>query len=310
MALSPAFIIESAQITTETVFMALLAGGLTLFVEAVYRGGMARPTPTSPLWWIGAAVLLGLAALTRAVLIVFPFALAVYWLIVPPPDRRFARRLGQALAFGAVYLAVVLTWTGYNWVHWNRLVFGGGDISAFLYIGATGWADPQEVDHRLETQAGSGDPNVRNYAQGAASAIASDPMAYVKRRLSEWSGSILQPHGTVYFGGESLRDLGVRWLTQDRSLNGLVDVIRGDAFGSKLVIYVFHYTALFFGLIGMWRVRRAWPLMLPLLAYIGYTAALHLFILALPRYWFPTMIFWTVFAACAFFGAVRKEQTA
>jgi hypothetical protein len=185
-------------------------------------------------------------------------------------------------------------------------------LPAFLYIGAAGWDDPSEVDQALQAQLGGdeGDsPTQSDFVEGAVSTISSDPLGYVQRRVSELAGTYLQPHGTTYFSGESLRELVGDWLRNDRSLAGLAALTQADHFWSKLVLYGFHFGALILGLIGMWRTRRLTRTALPLIGYIAYTTLIHLVLLALPRYLFPTMICWYVFAGAAFARTQLKVKS-
>lgn len=300
--LSPAFIIESGQITTETLFMTLLTGGLLAYVMA-----LDQPARRTGFFLLG-AVLLGLATLTRAVLLMFPLALAGYW-VFAQWRRDHWRAVGRALAYFAVYLALVLTWTAYNLIRWDRFVIAGEGLAAFLYIGATGWDDPHALDQRLldsgAEQEGTGEFSQNTYTGAAANAITADPMGYVGRRFGELAGAFLQPHGTAYFPGEGLRELAVTWARDDRSLEGLIDVVRGDQFAIKALEYVFHYGTIVLGVIGAWRLRSRWRLILPLIGYIAYTLLVHLALLAIPRYLFPTLIVWAALAG----GVTFRRRT-
>ena len=109
----------------------------------------------------------------------------------------------------------------------------------------------------------------------------------------------MQPHGTTFFPGASLREQALDWLREDRSIAGLVALTQGEAFWQKLALYIFHYTALLAGLVGMWRTRRNWHVGLAMIGLIAYLTLTHLFLYALPRYLFPTEVFWWVFAAAA-----------
>lgn len=290
---SPAFIIESSQITTETLFIALLTLALFWFVSALSN------RDKSAVFLVLSGLAFGAATLTRAVLLAFPLALAAYWIIVHWRRDQW-RAVGRAVIFFAVFLSIVLTWTAYNLIRWNRFVIAGEGIAAFLYIGATGWDDPHALDQRLldsgiqaeEDQSFSQE----DYTTAATNAITADLPGYIGRRFGELAGAFLQPHGTVAFPGESVRDLAVNWLRDDRSLSGLIDVIRGDQFAIKALLYVFHYGTLILGAIGLWKVRRRWRIAFVLLGYIGYTLAVHLVFLALPRYLFPTLIAWAALA--------------
>lgn len=287
---SPAFILEPSYITSESLFIFCVAAGLALYVRALANPRSSRAVALLAL----AAMLFGIATLTRAVFVLFPLALALWWLIV-----RGRAGWRAALTLVIVYSAVVGSWTVYNLARYNRLVIAGDGLSAFLYLGATGWDDPTEVDQRLEDAGASPTPDERDFAGAAADAITSDIPGYILRRVGELAGSYLQPHGTAYFPGESLRGLAAEWWRDDRSPEGLLRLARGDAFPQKLALYVVHYGALALGLIGMWRSRKSWRLSLPLVGLIAYITLIHLVLLALPRYIFPTMIGWYVFAAVA-----------
>jgi hypothetical protein len=301
LAFSPAFIMEAAEIKTETVFIFFVAAGMWLYLEAIAREEI-RDTLL-----ILAGPLLGLATLTRAVFLLFPLALVVYLVNVRMGWRRAALLL-------AIYALVVSTWTFYNLVRWNRFIIAGEGLPAFLYLGATGWDGPEAVDQRLlgsqprpeATEEAA--PRQPDFAQAASDAITSDIPGYIRHRLSDLAGAYLQPHGTLFFPGESLRELTVKWLRDDRTVSGLIALTQGDSFWQKLVLYMLHYAALIFGLLGMWRTRRNWRITLPMIGFILSTTLIHLFLLALPRYIFPTMVFWWVLAAVGMVGLGKESR--
>src|SRR5690606_27097773 len=132
-------------------------------------------------------------------------------------------------------------------------VIAGEGLPAFLYLGITGWTSAKQVDEQLAEQSPTGD-----YIEAASSTISSDPLGWVQRRVGELAGAYLQPHGTTFFPGESLRELALTWLRDDRSPTGLVALMQGDSFWQKLTVYLFHYVALAAGLVGIWRTRRRW----------------------------------------------------
>lgn len=309
LAISPAFIIRSAQILTETVFIFLLIGGVWLYVEyvvgtdesATRAHGGAPLQKHNALWLLVlAAALLGLATLTRAVLLAFPFGLALHLILA----RGWRKGWRHAVLLVLVYALVVSTWTIYSAARWNRFVIAGDGLIPFLYLGATGWTSPQEVDQSLRQQSPDG-----SYADAAQNVISSDPVGWIKHRLTELAEAYLQPHGTTFFPGESLRDLAVGVLRGEVSL---ADLVQGDAFWSKLALYLLHYVGLLAGLAGMWLYRRQWRVALPMLGVIAYLTLVHLFLYALPRYLFPAEVFWWVFAAAAlqpWFASLTRRTT-
>ena len=324
LALSPALIIEAAEVKTESLFIFFVTGGVWAYVEAVANRRRPHPPTPSPLgeggtssahstpssfpspmergprgevlWWLLAGLLLGLATLTRAVFLAFPLALVVFALVA------LGWRAGwkRALLLLAVYAAVVLSWTAYNLVRYQRLVVAGEGLGSFIYLGAAGWDDPERVDQRLDEvlgEAGNGGRDQGDFLDAAGSTIGADLPGYLARRVGELSEAILQPHNVSVFGGESLRALVAEWWAGGRNLNGLTALVQADAFWPKLLLYVVHYAGLLLGVAGVFLTWRSWRAGLPMLGYIGYTLLVHLFLLALPRYLFPVMPFVWVFAA-------------
>jgi 4-amino-4-deoxy-L-arabinose transferase-like glycosyltransferase len=313
LAISPVFIIESAQILTETLYMFLLFGGMFLYMiatprkhkspdlEVVSRSSHAKTSVRSvPFLAIG--VLFGLATLTRAVLLLFPVCLAVHLLIVESRQRSLKRYVILLTVYGLV----VSSWTIYNWLKWDHFVIGGEGFSAFLYIGATAWESPEAVDQNLAQDArveGNSPVNPENqqdvYRDTALKIIGRDPLGWISHRIQQMASAILQPHGTEYYRGESLKQLANNWIQSDRSLDGLFRMSQSNAFWPKLVIYLFHYTAILFGFIGIWLTRDKWRLQFPLVLFILYTLGVHFFLEAIPRYIFPATVILWIFAAIA-----------
>lgn len=312
LAISPVFIIEAAQVATETLYLFLVAAALTVYVSAIDRkdGGWRA--------LLVVAALFGVATLTRAVSLAFPLGLAIHLLMI----YGWRRGVRRAFVLLLTYMLVVSTWTIYNAVRFERWIIGAEGLAAFIYIGASGYTSPQDVDARLSQDAEAEIPDDASYEErqeayldAASNVIGSDPLGYIQRRVSELANAFLQPHGTAFFPGESLRELLLTWAREDRSVSGLLALTQADAFWPKLVIYIFHYAGFIGGLAGMWLYRHRWRLALPLIGFIIYTSLVHLILLALPRYIFPTALCWWVFAAAAFAGtsepaAVVEKQPA
>jgi hypothetical protein len=65
------------------------------------------------------------------------------------------------------------------------------------------------------------------------------------------------------------------------------------------------------GVVGIWLYRRAWAIALPMIGFIIYVTLVHLVLYALPRYLFPTEVFWWIFAAAALergFSRLRRRR--
>lgn len=302
IALNPIFIIEAGQILTESVFLPLLIGALAL------HGRYARSdSPMTARQAAQVGVLLGLASLTRAVALLLPICFVAHLLW---RYRRGAGRLIGALLLA--YSAVVLSWTAYGVLRWGTLMIGGGGLMANFYLGTNeGWCGPQCVDERAGITEADALRNDEIYAQRAFEAILSDPLGYAARRLSDLLAASLQPHNTAFFQGESLRELFMTWWRADRSLAGLGGVLGGDNFLPKLALYVFHWGALLLGLIGaaLSIARgRLFGHLLPLYGTLVYFYGLHLVLMALPRYLFPTAALWLICAAALLAGRATFEK--
>lgn len=303
LALSPVFIIEAAQITTETLYIFLLLAGLLAYVSGL-RVVEAAPRPYKWFLLLSAAMLFALATLTRAVVLLFPLGLAIHLLMVYGWRRGWKR----ALMLLVVYALVVSVWTAHNWIKWRRVVIGAEGFAAFAFLGTSeqGWQGFEETDAALAEEVPeiaiedyNAETQGQAFAQRASQRISSDPLGWLRLRFSNVAESYLQPHGTTYFPGESLKALAENWWQNDRTLGGLAAVITGDAFWPKLLMYGLHFGGLVLGAIGMivalWRKR--WREALPLIGFVVYTTLLHLALLALPRYIFPTEPIWWIFAA-------------
>jgi 4-amino-4-deoxy-L-arabinose transferase-like glycosyltransferase len=283
IAAGPAFILGTDEVLTETLFIFLFTAALAWYA---WR--------TAPRDMAAVGVLLGLATLTRPVLLAFPAAVIVH--LALKHGRRAIRPAAMLLLAFALTLA---PWTLYNLARWDRFVIAGQGFTSFLYFGAQdeGWIGPEASDAAIGVEPGEHED--RDYASRATATIRADPVGWAMHRLRSLGDAVLQPHGTVYFAGESLKDAATRWLRDDRSLSGLADLARQDAFWPKLALYVFHFAALAGGVVGMILSRRRWREAFLLYAGIGYFLAVHLVLYAIPRYLFPTEALWWLFAAAA-----------
>jgi 4-amino-4-deoxy-L-arabinose transferase-like glycosyltransferase len=286
-AISPALVIESGQLLSENLFLFFMWGGLALYVRH-----QDDPTPRRALVWGG---VMALATLTRAVFVLFPLGLAVHMLLL---HRQRALRAVGVLSVS--YGLLLSTWTVYNMLEWNRFVIGGEGIMSFLYQGVEGHASPREVDAQLQINPDEDAEERYNALKTQVKeSILGDPGGWFGHRLRELAKAALQPHNTVYLGGESIKDAAQEWLQHDRSPGGLRDVLRTDQFWPKLALYVFHFAGLLFGLAGMAGLLRRWRALLPLYGVVVYFTGIHLVLLALPRYLFPMYIVWWMFAAAS-----------
>lgn len=321
LALHPAFIIDPARISTETLYIFFLALGLWLYTE--YSAGLARQwrlKRLGPFTVLAlAAAAFGLATLTRGVAALVPFALAFHLIWLGrlkhlPSWRR------HCLLLLLVYGAFVSTWTIYNVLNWNRFVIVSDQLMGALWRGAESRdGTPQQNDKllleasELETAANcvidcGSDHAADTYVRKISAIVSGDPGGYLALRISELAYAMLQPYGTTTFGDVSVINAGRRWLLGDRSLAGIAAVIQLDGFAIKLLFWLFHYIGIGFGILGIMWSRKRWITAAPLAGFALYTVAIHVFLLALPRYLFPIELTWLVFAGIALAAILERRQ--
>jgi len=302
LAISPALVLEAQTIATESLYMFFITAGLwgyARFLAEAQRGS-----------WRGAfsvGLVFGYATLTRAVSLLFPLGLAGLLLLAYPAGER-----GRALRYAALllltYSLTVSTWTAYNALHYGRIVIASDQFTAALWRGAVeDDASPTENDELLGEQ---------SPGEQAAEVIGSDIPGFLHRRFMEWQYAHLQPHGTVPLGGDGLKELAQGWINSGFSAEGFSTLINGEGFWIKLLIYLWHFGGYLLGFLGMTLTWRRWRVSLALIGFVAYTALLHLLLLALPRYIFPTHVIWWIFAAAALMilwnglGSLRSRRIA
>ncbi|MEO0563811.1 MAG: hypothetical protein AAF125_17025, partial [Chloroflexota bacterium] len=292
-ATSVALIVTAVDVMTETLYIFFLVAGIDAYIEWVVGAiGGQRPMVMGAL--VGA--LFGLATLTRAVALLFPLGILFHAILVMLVDWRRGERsplVGRGVAVMlAVYIAVCSTWTVYYYQRWGEVVIGAKGLTAFFYFGASdGWQGPAAEDEALGAVWTDPVDDDDFSAEGQA-VVSSDPLGWLTRRTQDLAGAYAQPYGTVSFPGESIRAGAESWWRGDRSLAGLVGLLQTDGFAPKLVIYLAHYGGIMLGLIGVVLSVGRWRASLVVVGFIAYVTLLHLVLLALPRYLFPTLPLW------------------
>ncbi len=311
-AFHPALIFEPANIATETLYLFFLACGLWLYVEyvvdALCRQKVYRLKPGVAV--VLTAIALSLATLTRAVSVLFPLGIALHLLLL---GRRhlISNWRGKAMLLLAVYAIIVSSWTVYNLVLWDRFVLASDRLLATIWRGfESNDGSPQQNDALLLEGVDVGIPEGCEvdckyhhpdevYIQKIRGIIDANPTGLVALRINELAFSLVQPHGTTGLGDVSIRQAAGAWLSENRSLDGLIKLMQIDGFAIKLVMWSFHLSGIGFALLGMILSRKLWHLSLPLIGFMLYTVVAHLFLLALPRYMFALEIVWQIFSGVA-----------
>ena len=120
------------------------------------------------------------------------------------------------------------------------------------------------------------------------------------------------PNNTVYFPGESIKALIVDWWAHGHSISDRACISYADYFAQKSALYIFHFTALLGGFIGLLFGIRQFCARLPLYGILAYFLVLHTALTAIPRYLLPIEPLWILFAiyaAVTIVGPIRKGFT-
>jgi 4-amino-4-deoxy-L-arabinose transferase-like glycosyltransferase len=290
VALDLRFITQAGAINTETFFIFFLVTGVRAFVIARAATDDRRKWPG----YVLSNILFLLASFTRAIAIGLPVLFAGLTLL-PKPTPAQLKRAALVVGVGALIISGLTAWT-YATTGRIVVISSGLDIQFWMGSRLDGQWHGAEAFEQERAYLIAEDPENPPYLRDAFQTIARDPVAYVLLQFRKLAAAYLQPHGTTAFAGESLKDLAVAAL---RGQISVVELINGEAFWPKLIIYIFHYVSLIGGLIGLWLARRDWLKVLPLALPIFYFTAAYTPLVIIPRYVFPAMPFFMILAAFA-----------
>ncbi len=290
IALDLRFITQASAINTETLFIFFLVTSVWVFV-------IARGAENDRWKWLGcisANIFFLLTTLTRAIAIGLPVLFAGLTLL-PRPMPPQLRRAVFVIGAGALLIGGLTLWT---YAKTGRIVVISSGLDIQFWMGSRldgQWHGAQAFEEERAYLIVE-DPENPPYLRDAFQTIVRDPAAYVFLLFRKLAGAYLQPHGTTAFPGESLKELAVTALHGQITIT---ELINGEAFWPKLIIYIFHYAGVMGGLAGLWLARREWLKVLPLALPIIYFTVVYTPLVIIPRYIFPTMPFFMILAAFA-----------
>lgn len=287
------------MVLAENLFLPLLLAGFLCLVRIRSAAYPFR-------WAAAGGVLLGLATLTRGLTVAFLPGAAV-WLLLSPrlsfspsppllvplslrPAHTRLHRFGLTALFSAGALLMVLPWTGYNYLRYDRLILVDTTGGYNFWLGTAGGQFPhvRDVHQALLEQP---DPAARQayaYRQGLA-AIAADPLGYLRTRGTELGQLLRINYGAderlmdgFVLGQVSIPHLGAVFLLEDS-------------------LYVLLVPLAIAGLL----LHRGEPGRGLTLLWLGYNLAVATAFFAINRFRLPLMPFLMVYAAA--FGAGRSR---
>jgi 4-amino-4-deoxy-L-arabinose transferase-like glycosyltransferase len=295
-ALDARYIFMLGSVATETLFIALFAAFMLVYLRAAAQDGWGT--------YRLAGLILGVAVLTRPQPILFPALLAIHALLRPKERRR---ALGGVAWLTGVMILVIAPWT-------VRTALISGELvpianSAFSHIWRSSREDGRELTGRAFAQAKAetlayGEEDVHTeggeYLSAGVENILAAPGQWIGRMAGDTLGAYLQPYGTVMLVPRS--EVGARQVLADflRGRASARDVLAIPGLWRRLLMYVWHFWGLLGGLVGVvlaW--REHWRRFFPLAAWIVYATAVAAPLLIEARYVFVAMFAFTILAAYA-----------
>jgi 4-amino-4-deoxy-L-arabinose transferase-like glycosyltransferase len=277
VAISPALVVHTSLLLTETVSAALLCLLVWIAALAIRRDGM--------LWAAGAGFVLGLATLARTeCVLILPLVVGTVWW------RGGPRRIAVALVLAAVSCATIGVWTVRNYRVFHKPILvsaAGGEV---LWLSTKGWMDWRRDDPELRRLVEGQDYVGQNEVLGreALRNIRRDPLGYAVSSLRRIPAFWLSSH-TTYVNGlsESFRAYA------DRQAYA-----RLFAKGALLAFSVAIVALGALGIVVVCRSRLTTEALLAL-AVIATIAAVHVVLYASPRYQIAILPLVSMFAAAA-----------
>ncbi len=280
----PAFVMEPPLILTETVFM-------TLIVLAMWSYGKALQSMTVRGFAV-TGVAFGLAALTRPILLAFPFVLVPHVLMSFKAHARIIRTGALLGGFCLVLLPGLFTWI---WVQAGGSPMDCHRISGLGSVGRGKFEGPQATDRLRQ---GRDDSNA-SYIRAASQNIGRKPLGWLSLRASNFVEAILQPHGTDNFPDLKIKQTILQWMEYDRSLSGLWAIVQIPGFWARTAIYFFHYSALVFGTLGHGCHGHNWRKLYMPFSFILYSFLIYGIFNGVTSLPVPVQIFFWMFAGIA-----------
>lgn len=294
IAIDPRFIIQSGDIYPETLFTFMLAVSVWCFVIAHPGGAQLKQRTFNWVAYSAASIAFTLTVFTRAIALPLPILFAASTLL-PKPSKRLLYLALIIIGFAA---AIVSSWALWIYHENGQIILISTGVEGHFWMGSRldgQWHGIDEFEkERADLKARYNGRDA--YIEDTLKTITSEPMAYIRLLFIKSTNAYLQPYSTVSFPGESLKEMSVKVL---RGQMSVVDLINGPAFFPKLIIYIFHFFGLIGGVVGIYLSRRDWLKVLPLLILIVYFTFIYTLLTIIPRYLFPIMPFYMIFAAYA-----------
>jgi 4-amino-4-deoxy-L-arabinose transferase-like glycosyltransferase len=300
-ALDVRYLFATGIIATETLFIALFAWFMLLYLRA------AAQEKSGPYRIAGVA--LGLSVLTRPVPLLFPVLLAVHAWFSGLKRRRALRdavKLRGVAWMSGVMLLVIAPWIVRTMLVTGEFVPIADTV--FSQFWANSREDGREIggslyEEAVQEEIGTESVGVTtgdDYMAAGLNNVLGAPFKWLGRITLDTLRAYGQPYGTVQLIGPT-----------GTSVRGtLRDVLAGQAtIGDLLAIpglirrglmYLLHFWALLFGIVGLViAVREIGWRVFPLPAWIVYATGVQAALLIEPRYIFPVVFAFTILAARA-----------
>ncbi len=302
-AFDPRALIANGPIATEPLFLVLFTAGLAFFALGTTRDEWR---------YYPAAVMIGLSIMTRPVPIAFPLILGAY-LVWRSEYRQLALRLAAAMV--GIMLLIIIPWnirTGLG----GKSFFLPVSDSAFFHLWATTLDDSYSLGLQadvnrahMDTFGRTDDIRPRDYVQSSVQQIVAAPIPWLAGILGDTISAFIRPYGAniaMPRGAPSLLGTLVDFTRGEASLAELIAL---PALPRRILLYLWHSWSLVLGTVGVvLAIVNRKPLSFIVLSWVIYASVLVSVLLIEPRYVYPVLFGFNIFAAYACVELLRLLQ--
>lgn len=303
-AFDPRALLAIGPIATEPLFIALFSGSLALFVLAVVQEDWR--------FYAASGLFMGLSIMTRPVPILFPLVLGGY-LVWRSEYRRTALRVVGGMI--VVCLLIIIPWNIRTGLGQGTFFLPVSD-AAFYHL----WVTTVEDKYTLQTQPEINEAHMQefgktdditpvDYVSGAISNIAAAPFEWAGRILRDTLQAFLIPYGAniaMPRGTPSLFGTMQQFAQGQISFSELLSL---PQLARRILLYLWHLWSLVFGLAGiLLALIERKPLSFILLGWVLYASVIASVLLIEPRYVYPILFGFNIFAAFACVRLIELMQ--
>lgn len=281
LAVNPEMIVLAGSLYTETLYIFVSCAALAALIFAIRY-------PRGSRIWMLAGVLMGLAVLTRHILLLFPVLLSIFAWAFPS-----LRNLRKPLAlFNLICYLLLLPWVVRNYVLFEQIVPVASGGGGGLYHGSNQSFEGHyqyELSRKVIAKETAGLENPldkdRTLLRKSLHSIGEAPFQFSMLAIKKFIRFFTQVYEDIPRGGQ-------------RDTNPAV----------LIVLMLSYYPILMGCILGVIRERRQWRILFPLHLVILYSGCIYAMMLVTPRYRIPLYPFMILFLSAWLVPFLKKQR--